>query len=56
MAFDLSHNSWKLAFSDGAHYRYCSVEGKNLPALRRSDQQSQTKIWTARRLSSSELL
>ena len=33
MAFDLSHKSWKLAFSDGKHYRYCHVEGKNLPAL-----------------------
>ena len=33
MAFDLSHKSWKLAFSDGKHYRYCNVEGKNLPAL-----------------------
>ena len=33
MAFDLSHKSWKLAFSDGNHFRYCSVEGKDLPAL-----------------------
>lgn len=33
MAFDLSHKSWKIAFSDGKKHRFCSVEGKNLPIL-----------------------
>lgn len=33
LAFDLSHKNWKLAFSDGKKYRYCSIEGKNLTAL-----------------------
>jgi len=33
MAFDLSHKSWKIAFSDGARKRYCTVAGKDLEAL-----------------------
>jgi len=33
MAFDLSHKSWKLAFSDGTRTRYCTVVGKDLEAL-----------------------
>ena len=44
MAFDLSHNSWQLAFSDGKHYRYCSVEGKNLPALRKAISKAKQKF------------
>jgi len=44
MAFDLSHKSWKLAFSDGKKYRFCSVEGKNLPALSKAIDQAKKKF------------
>ena len=33
MAFDLAHKTWKLAFSDGKHYRFFSIKGKDLIAL-----------------------
>ena len=47
MAFDLSHKSWKLAFSDGKHFRYCSVEGKNLPALSEAISKAKKKFGLA---------
>jgi len=33
MAFDLSHKTWHIAFTDGTHNRYCTVKDKNLAAL-----------------------
>lgn len=47
MAFDLSHKSWQLAFSDGKHYRFCSVEGKNLPALSQAISKAKKKLGLA---------
>jgi len=44
MAFDLSHKSWKLAFCDGKHFRYCSVEARNLPALSEAISKSKKKF------------
>ena len=47
MAFDLSHKSWKLAFSDGNRFRYCSVEGKNLSALNEEISKAKKKFGLA---------
>lgn len=47
MAFDLSHKSWKLAFSDGKHFRFCGVEGKNLPALSEAIDKAKKKFGLA---------
>jgi hypothetical protein len=44
MAFDLSHKSRQLAFSDGKHYRFCCVEGKNLPALSKAIDKAKKKL------------
>jgi len=44
LAFDLSHKSWKLAFSDGKKYRFCSIEGKNLAELREAIDKSIEKF------------
>jgi len=33
MAFDLSHMSWHIAFSDGKRFRFSTIKDKNLDAL-----------------------
>jgi len=47
MAFDLSHKSWKLAFSDSKRFRHCSVEGKNLSALNEEISKAKKKFGLA---------
>jgi hypothetical protein len=36
----------KIAFSDGKHFRYCSIEGKNLPALSKTISKDKTIDYT----------
>jgi len=44
MAIDLSHKSWKLAFSDGVKLRFYNIEGKNLQALKEAIDKAKTKF------------
>jgi len=47
VAFDLSHKSWKLAFTNGKRFRHCSVEGKNLSALNEEISKAKKKFGLA---------
>ena len=44
LAFDLSHKSWQLVFSNAKRYRFCTVKDKNLDALKEAIEAAKKKF------------
>jgi len=44
IAFDLSHASWQLVFSNGKHFRFCTVKDKSLSSLNEEIKKAKAKF------------